>query len=45
MLTRKHLDYLDWKKIIELKKAGEHKTEEGSNLIKKILSNINSNRT
>ena len=29
MLTRKHLDYLDWKKIIELKKAGIHKTEEG----------------
>ena len=44
MLTRKQLDYLDWKKVIELKKVGKHKTEEGSKLIKKILSNINSRR-
>ena len=28
MYTRKHLDYLDWKKLIELKSANTHKTEE-----------------
>lgn len=44
MLTRKQLDYLDWKKIVELKKSGAHKTVEGLELIKKILSNMNSTR-
>lgn len=34
MLTRKHLDYTDWKKIVELKSNGAHKTEEGLNFIK-----------
>ena len=29
MLTRKYLDYLDWKKIIELKSNNTHKTTEG----------------
>jgi len=29
MLTRKHLDYMDWKKIIELKLNNDHKTTEG----------------
>ena len=29
MLTRKYLDYLDWKKIIELKYNNTHKTTEG----------------
>jgi len=44
MLTRKHLDYLDWKKIVELKLDGAHKTEEGLTLMKKIISNMNSKR-
>jgi LAGLIDADG endonuclease len=44
MLTRKHLDYLDWKKIVFLKLNGAHKTEEGLVLMKKIISNMNSKR-
>nr|UZS77567.1 hypothetical protein [Lentinula edodes]UZS77616.1 hypothetical protein [Lentinula edodes]UZS77642.1 hypothetical protein [Lentinula edodes]UZS77668.1 hypothetical protein [Lentinula edodes]UZS77694.1 hypothetical protein [Lentinula edodes] len=44
MLTRKHLDYLDWKKIVELKSRGAHKTEEGLALIKEIISKVNSGR-
>jgi hypothetical protein len=44
MLTRKHLDYLDWKKIVELKSTGAHKTVEGLELITKIISNVNSRR-
>jgi LAGLIDADG endonuclease len=35
LLTRKQLDYTDWKKIIELKISGAHKTIEGRELIKK----------
>lgn len=45
MLTRKHLDYLDWKKIVELKKTGAHKTVEGLALIKQIISNVNNSRS
>ena len=45
MLTRKHLDYLDWKTIVELKSTGAHKTAEGLALIKKIISNVNSRRS
>lgn len=44
MLTRKHLDYLDWKKIVEMKKTGLHKTIEGLDSISKILSKMNSKR-
>lgn len=44
MLTRKHLDYLDWKRIVELKKTGAHKTVEGLALIKQIISNVNNSR-
>ena len=29
MLTRKHLDYLDWKTIVELKNNGEYKSPKG----------------
>lgn len=39
LFTRKHLDFLDFKNIVELKKAGAHKTVEGLNLIKQILAN------
>ena len=44
MLTRKQLDYLDWKKIVDLKSEGAHKTSEGLNLMKQIISKINSKR-
>lgn len=39
LFTRKHLDYLYWKKIVELKNAGAHKTVEGLNLIRQIQAN------
>lgn len=45
MLTRKSLDYLDWKEIVELKFKGAHKTIEGLTLIKNIKSKMNSRRT
>jgi len=45
MLNRKHLDYLDWKKIVELKNNGSHNTIEGLELMKKIISNMNSTRS
>ncbi len=44
MLTRKQLDYLDWKKVVDLKNTGAHKTEEGLALIKEIISKVNSGR-
>ena len=44
MLTRKHLDYLDWKKIVEIKNTGLHKTVEGLDSISKILYKMNSKR-
>lgn len=44
MLTRKQLDYLDWKRIVELKISNAHKTEEGLALIKDIISKVNSRR-
>ena len=44
MLTRKQLDYLNWKEIVGLKNEGCHKTEEGLNLIKNIINNMNSKR-
>jgi len=44
MLTRKQLDFLDWKKIVNLKKIDAHKTKEGLNLINKIISQMNSKR-
>ena len=44
MLTRKQLDYLDWKKIVELKSIGAHKTEEGLNQIISIKNGMNRGR-
>lgn len=44
MLTRKQLDYLDWKKVVELKNQDAHKTVEGLELMRKIISNMNSTR-
>ena len=44
MLTRKHLDYLDWKTIVELKKNGEYKSPEGLAKIQEIKGRMNTNR-
>ena len=44
MLTRNHLDYVDWKKVVEIKNKGLHKTSDGLTLIKEILSKMNSKR-
>ena len=44
MLTRKHLDYVDWKKVVELKNKGLHKTVEDLTLINEIVSKMNSKR-
>jgi len=42
--TVKRLDYLDWKRLIELKKINAHKTREGLLLMRKIKSGMNNNR-
>lgn len=44
MLTRKQLDYIDWKEIIKLKKQGEHKTDEGKEKMLKLKLNMNRGR-
>ena len=44
MLTRKELDYKDWKKVVELKIKDTHKTVEGLTLIREIVSKMNSKR-
>lgn len=44
LLTRKQLDYLDWKQIVNLKNEGAHKTAEGLKLMKEIQSKMNSSR-
>jgi hypothetical protein len=43
MLTRKRLDYLDWKKLIQLKAERAHDTPEGR-LMEKIKSTMNRGR-
>ena len=44
MLTRKQLDYLNWKEIVEIKNNGLHKTKEGLELIKTLKSQMNLKR-
>lgn len=44
MFTRKHLDYLSWKKLIKLKKDKQHNTFEGRLLIENIRASMNSKR-
>lgn len=44
LYTRKILDYLDWKQIVNLKSNKAHLTAEGIDLIKKIKSGMNSGR-
>lgn len=43
-LTKKELDYKDWRNILELKNYGWHLSEEGSNLIIEISKHMNNNR-
>lgn len=42
--TTKLLDYLDWKKLIEMKEKKYHLSEEGLNEMRKIKLNMNTNR-
>lgn len=44
LLTSKHLDYLDWKSIIELKKQDLHKTPEGKEKMIGLKLGMNRNR-
>ncbi len=44
MFTIKHLDYLDWKKLAELKCKNLHKTEAGLSDMKLIKSHMNRGR-
>ena len=44
LLTRKHLDFLDFVKAINMYKSGVYKTPEGILSIKAILDNMNSKR-
>ena len=44
LLTRKRLDFEDWKKIVNLKNTGAHKTSEGLRLINEIKNRMNSKR-
>ncbi len=42
--SKKKKDYQEWKSIFYLKEKGQHHTDEGLNLIKLILSQMNNNR-
>lgn len=44
MLTRKHLDYLDWKKLIKLKAERAHDTPEGRQKMEAIKASMNKGR-
>lgn len=44
MFTRKQLDYLDWKQLVELKSAKAHYTKDGVALMQKIKSGMNNGR-
>lgn len=44
MYTRKHLDYLDWKTLIKIKKEKAYLNEKGRLLMQNIKSSMNSGR-
>ena len=44
MMTRKHLDYLCWKELYELRECKIHLTPEGIQKVKDIQSRMNSKR-
>lgn len=43
-LSKKFLDYQDWKLVLEIKNQGKHFTEEGKELISLIVNRMNNNR-
>lgn len=45
LLTRKYLDYLDWKKLIQLKAERAQDTPEGLQEMKDIKSSMNKGRS
>jgi len=45
LLTSKYLNYLDFKKAIEMLKNGEHLTREGIEKLKEMASKMNTNRS
>ncbi len=44
MLTRKNLDYLDWKRLIQLKAERAHDTPEGRQKMVEIKASMNKGR-
>jgi hypothetical protein len=44
MLTRKHLDYLDWKRLIQLKAERAQDTVEGRKMMEEIKASMNKGR-
>jgi NADH-ubiquinone oxidoreductase chain 5 len=42
--SKKELDFKDWKTVMSLKEKGQHFSEEGKNVIRKILNQMNNNR-
>ena len=44
MFTMKHLDYLDWKKRVEMKSEMSYKTQQGLQNMKEIKAGINRGR-
>lgn len=45
MYTRKHLDYLDWKRLVALIKEKAHPSEEGRLVMLKVKAGMNANRS
>jgi LAGLIDADG endonuclease len=45
LLTSKYLNYLDFKRAIEMLKNGEHLTREGIEKLKEMAQNMNTNRS
>lgn len=43
-ISKKELDYKDWRSILELKTNGWHLSDEWANLIRAVSSHMNNNR-
>jgi len=43
-LSKKRLDYLDWKTVLKLKSEGKHFLPEGKEIILSICNRMNQNR-
>jgi len=43
-LTKKFLDFEDWREVLNLKDKGHHLTPEGKDIILKIIAQMNNNR-